>query len=327
MESRLVPLNAVLAMYSNTVTSWPRPFFAFGYRLRSLEFGVLVPPKGTVTVDALGFKASENRFACHEAKSGSSIDAAQANKYLAIDAQSLVRSLGISLTDESPPRQQPIYACLEEHESRIIWELSEAGCDPPLLVISDSAVRHAGAKFDDPELEAAFASPITVPGQPPAVVTVDAESPDDLFDQLVHPTLVAAASRHETSVTLSHLAEESLPHFAIYPAAYQRRLKQRVEDSARRAMETDPTRWSLQRIHGGGEQPVVVILSTPEDSDARGRTQQYQAIRSRLQSGQRRRPRPEIPGQASLFDRQQDLEAELEAAGRIDVTDDGDGQP
>lgn len=42
-------------------------------------------------------------------------------------------------------------------------------------------------------------------------------------------------------------------------------------------------------------------------------------MRGRLQSGQRRRPRTEIPGQGSLFAEGSDIEEELERAGSVDA--------
>ncbi len=78
MEQRLTPLNAVVALYSNTRTSWPRPFFDLGYRLEGLEFPVQLDDQDKVVPDVAGFNRETNRFLLHEAKSGNNVDEDQA---------------------------------------------------------------------------------------------------------------------------------------------------------------------------------------------------------------------------------------------------------
>jgi hypothetical protein len=320
MEQRLVPLNAVLAMYANTTTSWPKPFSDLGYRLEALEFPVKNDDR-FISVDAVGFKGSENRFHLHEAKSGTSVPAEQAQRYADADPAYLVRSVGVTVGGGALPSAQSTYVCLKEHEERILWFLSEAKVELPVISIGEDTIEALGTAFADPELAEKFSEPISIPGPPPGIIVVDADSPDDDFDQVVAPSLVAAASRSEEVVSVAHLAEMSLTYYAIYPAVYQKRLRGKVADAAIRAASADPQHWEFRMFKGANESGSVRILATPEQADPRGRTQQYQAMRGRLQAGSRRRVRPEIPGQRQFFAEESEVEQELERAGSSDSED------
>lgn len=317
MERRLIPLNAVIGLYSETTTSWPRPFADAGYRLEAIEFPIEVDGEGRVVADAIGFKTAESRFALHEAKSGTSVDASQARRYSLADPAFLVRTLSVTITSADVPRAQGNYVCMREHEDRVLWQLREAGVELPVLSLGASDITAVGAEFDDPALRAAFGSPIPVTTLPPALVTVDADSSDDDFDQIVFPSLIAAASMRIEQMSVERLTEESIPPYPLFPGAYKRRLRVRVAESAQRAAEADPARWQYQR-RGAGDEGLVRVLVTPEDADPRGRTQQYQSMRTRLQSRGRRRTRPEIPGQASFFVDDAQLERELDETRSVD---------
>ncbi len=317
MEERLVPVNAVVALYSATRTSWPRPFFDLGYRIEGLEFPIGVDEDERVVPDVVGFKRASSRFVLHEAKSGNNIEEDQAHRYKKVAPATLVRVLSVTVSSGDPLRVQTSYVCLRHAEKRILMGLRAINMEAPVLSFDTADVRAVGAPFDDPDLRSAFSTSLAVPGPPPAIITLDADSPPDTFDQAVFPTLAAAAAREQTSITVAALAEESIGHYAIYPGQYKRRLRRCVADAARRAAEADPQRWEFRPRTGNDDEGLVRILASPELADPRGRTQQYQSMRHRLEAGRPRRQRPENPDQGVFFG-SDDLEAELDSATRKD---------
>jgi hypothetical protein len=318
MEARLIPLNAVIALHSPTATSWPRPFFEAGYRLEGLELPIKLEDDSKVTADVVGFKRRTNSFLLHEAKSGSNIEPEQANRYARVPENYLVTALSVTLDSPDPVSAQTVYACLRQNEERILLGLDQVELNAPLLSIGPQDVHVVGVPFADPDLNAAFAAPISVPSEPPGVITVDADSPDDAFDNVVFPSLVAAMSLERQNVTIASLAEESLPYFAVYPSPYKQRLKRKIGAAARRAAESDPQHLEYRPATQSEPDGVVRILATPEQADPRGRTQQYQAIQNRFDGGRRRKPRAEMVGQESLFPGG-DLEQELDSARASDI--------
>jgi hypothetical protein len=237
-----------------------------------------------------------------------------------VDANLLVRTMSVSITSPDHITMQVNYVCLREHEERVLLGLNSAGVEVPVISIGESDLRAVGAPFEDSVLAAAFSTPIPVPGLPPGVITIHDESSDEDFDAVVFPSLVAAASSNGTAVTLAALTESSIPHYAIYPATYRSKLKKSIGAAARRAAEADPDRWEYRGRTEIDSEVVIRILASPESVDPRGRTQQYQSMRSRLETGPRCRTRREVPGQGSLFD-ETDLEEELNRAGSVSADD------
>jgi hypothetical protein len=325
MERRLIPINAVLAMYSTTVVSWPRPLFNNGYRLEALEFPISVDDGLKVTPDAIGFNRTNNSFLVHEGKSGNNVDEDQAKRYEIVQPAPLVRTLSVTVSSSDTLRSQVNYVCLRECEERILLGLKSANLEVPVISVGDEDIRLVGAKFNDPELDAAFASPLMISGPPPVVLTVDAESSDEEFDNIVFPSLVAATSLSLNEISLAALTESSMPHYAIYPPPYQKRLQKCVEAAIRRAVSENSDRWEYRGSTGSDGGGLLRILASPEDADPRGRTQQYQAIRSRLATGRHRRIRPVAPGQGKFFG-DDDLEAELDRAGSVHTEDEAKGE-
>lgn len=252
MEPRFVPLNALIGMYSTTITSWPRPFYDAGYRLQALEFPVRFDNRENIVADAIGYKESENRFSLHESKSGTAVREGQARGYADADPGYLVRGLSVTVGTGGVPTVQSNFVCLAEHAERVLWQLREAEVQLPVLVLGEQSITAAGSPFEDPDLVDAFSDPIPITQPPPGIVVVDTESGDEDFDQLVYPSLVAAASLQEDTVTVAKLAEDSLAHYPIYPAPYRRRL-----------------RTKSQRRH---REPPLQTPSTGHSSDFKGRT-------------------------------------------------------
>jgi len=323
MEPRLIPLNAVIAMYSNTKTSWPRPFFEAGYRLEGLELPIRLADDSKVTADAIGFRRETNSFQMHESKSGANVEVAQAQRYFRASPTYLVTALSVTIESQQPLSAQTTYACLRENEERILLGLSEAKVNVPVLSVGPNDVTAVGAPIDDPVLRDLFANPVVVPGAPPGVITVDADSPDEEFDRVVFPSLVAAMAQDRENISMVALAEEALPYYAIYPAPYRGRLRKKVASAARRAAEADSQHLEYRPPTNAEPDGLIRILATPEQADPRGRTQQYQAIQGRLGGGNRRARRAEIEGQGNLF-AAADLEQELDSAKPVANDDRGE---
>ena len=317
MEDHLIPVNAVVAMYTTTQTSWPRPFHDAGYRLEGLEFPLEVSDSERVVPDAVGFNRNINGFLLHEAKGGSNIENDQARRYSRVAAETLVRVLGVTVESPLPLKLQTSYACLRAAEDRILQGLESVGMEVPVLSFGSDDVRAVGGSFEDPALSAAFASPVPLPGPPPGIITLDANSPNGAFDRVVFPSLVAAASLGMESISVSALTEQAVSHYAIYPGPYKRRLRA-VAAAARRAADDDRDHWEFRGPTGTDDDGLIRIHGSPERTDPRGRTQQYQAIRNRLETSQRGRRRREISGQGVLFG-SSDLEEELNRATSSDA--------
>jgi hypothetical protein len=303
MEDRFVPLNAIVAMHSHTKTSWPRPLFDVGYRMESLELPVNVSEDRRVTADVVAFKSKENRFLLHEAKSGANVEESQADRYKNPDMNWLTRATSVTLTEGIEPRCHTIYACLREHEERALIGLANVSAEFPVLSISNEDVHHVGGPFDDPELEEFFRSPVIVPGPPPGIIVVDADSGDEEIDRVVVPSMVSEMSNGSEMISVPALARLAIPYLDIYPTGYQNRLIRKVDQAARRPPNST-------RSHG-----IVKIKLNPEELDLRGRTQSYQAMASRFQPRRSRIRVSEDQGQ--LFG-DADLERELSQAKESD---------
>ena len=74
------------------------------------------------------------------------------------------------------------------------------------------------------------------------------------------------------------LAEQAIPHLAIYANAARKQLIKKVDAAARRAADRDNTRFGYLRRSATREHAVVRFLKSPEDTALQGRTQGYQAI-------------------------------------------------
>ena len=290
MEPRFIPLNAALALYSRTQTSWPRPLFEIGYWLEAIELPVN-SGDGRVDADVVAHRRDTHRFVLTEAKSGANLDETQAQRYAQADPIWLVQATRITVGDAAlSPQCQTHYICLRQHEDRILHGLSQAGVDFPVLSVGDDDIRHRGGRFDDPDVAAAFAQPLPVSGPPPGIITIDRDSPDADFDLYVQPSLVEAMAQGKSEVSVPDLAKSSIFHFDIYQSGYRNALIRKVEGAARRAAEADQQHFEYRPPTATRPYGMIRVRSNPEDLDRRGRTQAYQGIANRFRGGRRRSP-------------------------------------
>jgi hypothetical protein len=302
VEERLLPINTLLSLLlPNDVT--PPALADAGFRLAGLEIPA-ASVAGAVTIDCLLFHADTNHLVLVEAKSGPNIEAEQAVKYGQLQASAVVQSAYVTLSVRTRPTVETVYLCLEEHLERVRLGLANAGLTYPIIAVSDGRVALDGT-VASAQVKAAFASgPLALLGRPARLISFDQDSDIEVIKPRVLAVLVAAMSQRLPQLTLVSLAERATPHFALYGRQAQQKIKRKVAEAARRIAEDEPANFQYMPTTGSRE-GLVRILRTPEDNDARGRTQAYQAVG---RPAKLRRPRKA----AEVAANQMDLLAELD---------------
>jgi len=294
LEERLIPLNAWLALMRGDA-GWPAPFREMGFRIYRLEAPVSTT-ESLVVVDALAIAEVQRVVLAVEAKSGANVDAAQARRYEAMAASDVERQHTLPF----PARVaslEPLYACIEESVDRIRMGLASAGVTVSLLVVGDARSRlepRQGSSLKPFDVS-------TPPGPPPAIVRLDAESPDDELREVLLPEVMAAASRGEEVVAVGDLLARAVPYWSVYGRAAKGRLRRKGE-GVLRGLATGQFKGEF-RVEPGGQEvdgPVVRILRSPAAFDPRGETQGWQRLRRKGERALRGKRRPSIPGQISF---------------------------
>ncbi len=308
MEHRLVPVNALIALCTPGDV-YPSPLADAGYHLSGIEIPVAAGD-GRVVIDAVLFRTDRNVILAGEAKSGANVDDDQARRYGQLGSDSVVLAAAITIRQAGDRHLQPVYVCLSENRDRVLHGLGKVRLACPVLAGSDDRIEHHGGTFLDPDVQAAFSQPLPVPGPPPRIIPVDEDSPDEAFDTLVLPALVAALSHHRPQVSIPTLAEQSLQHLAIFGKAARNRLVSKVDAAARRIAEQDPTTFEYKSRTATRDYAFVHFVRSPEEAARQGRTQVYQSI-ARAAGRPSRRRRAPSDDQMALFD---DLIKELQQA-------------
>jgi hypothetical protein len=316
VEHRLVPVNALIALCLPGDV-YPTPLANAGYHLSGIDVPV-VAGDGKVVIDAVLFRPDHNIILAGEAKSGANVEEDQARRYGDLVGDDVVVAAAITIREAGDRQLQPVYACVAENLDRVLKGLGEAGLACPVLAIGDDRIEHHGATFIDSDLQEALAEPVPVAGPPPRVIPVDDKSPEEAFDSLVLPALVAILSHQRQQVSVPVLAEQALPHLAIFGKAARNRLVAKVDAAARRAARRDPATFEYLGRTGTREYAVVRLVRSPEDAARQGRTQVYQSIARAAGKPPRRRPAPS-PDQMTLFE---DLIEELQQADEMAEGDD-----
>lgn len=312
MESRLVPVNAVLDLAIADGLN-PAPLANAGWAVAALEVPVKVGGE-TVVCDVVLFNPQAGHLLAVEAKSGANLEPEQGRRLTALTPQLLVLAGGITVPKPVPLHCEVLYACLADNADRICLGADEAGLRVPVLAVSGSDARLLRPQMAGPLLSAALSKPATWTHPIARIVPFDHESPPEAFDQPVRAELIAAMAQQRPSVTIRALTEQAVRHFPIYGRAAQGRLLRAVRDAARRAAEAEPERFRYERSTGATEERVAVLRS-PETFDRRGRTQGYQAVWGNR--GSRSQRRAEVPGQMDLF-------SELDEAERVATEEESD---
>lgn len=291
----MLPINAWTALIRGDA-GWPRPLGEQG--LATLWFEVPVSTsRSSVVVDGVAISSDQSLVVVAEAKSGGTVNTDQAQKYDAMVIGDLRRIVTVNPPKGTDVQLEKVFVCMEDEEDRIRRGLAAAGVSCGLLTVSDAA-----CKLTVPLGSHLRPFKVKVPGPPPALIIVDALSPDDEIERVFVPGVVAAMARGETSVPVYSLIER-IPHLANFGDSAKSRLATRVtevlEAVAKLRFRDDfmvsRSGGKVQNRSGG----VVTILRSPHDSDPRGRTQGWQRLQ-RSAAGRGRGWRKEITGQLSL---------------------------
>ena len=312
MESRLVPVNAVLDLALADGLN-PAPLADAGWAVAALEVPVRVSGE-TVVCDVVLFNPQAGHLLAVEAKSGPNLEPEQGRRLAALTPELLVIAGGITVPKPVPLRCEVLYACLADNADRICLGADEAGLRVPVLAVSGSDARLLRPEMASPPLSAALSSPAAWTHPIARIVPFDHESPAEAFEQPVRAELIAAMAQQRPFITIRALTEQAVRHFPIYGRAAQGRLLRAVRDAARTAAEAEPERFRYERSTGTTDERVAVLRS-PETFDRRGRTQGYQAVWGSRASRPRRRG--EITGQMDLF-------SEFDEAERVATEDESD---
>lgn len=302
MESRLVPLNALIGLCSDPGMLYPTTLSDSGYKLRGLETPVTRESE-TVVVDAVMFQPERNMVLAGEAKSGSNIDEDQALRYKRLEVDAVIRSASITLERAGDRHIQPVYCCPSDNASGVLKGLEAAGLSCPVLAFDDVYIENHGSAFMDAVLQDAFQEPLETSGPPPRIVVVDERSPLESFVELVAPHLVKALARNRDHISIPTLAEQSLRHYVLYGKRVRYALIRRVDEAARDISGRVSDTFEYRPRTREREFAVIHFLKSPEWGGRQGRTQAYQAIERALRAPSRRAPRrAPHPNQAALFD-------------------------
>ena len=244
MDARLIPLNAFIGLVSPPGGSWPAPLHDAGYELVALELP-MDAEGGRVVADAVAFNAATNRLLVVETKSGRNIRFEQARRYGLVDAQQVVRHTDVTVSRGGGLAVEPLYVCLSENADRIQRGLKAADCGYPVLAVSEDGIAMRGTASASPELANAFPSPLRVPGWPPTLIRVDAESDAAQFDMVTAQALVAEVSLGRSPISSPELAARAIPHLHIYGTGYRNNLIKKVEQALERQCSAAATNFKL----------------------------------------------------------------------------------
>jgi hypothetical protein len=266
-----------------------------GYRIHRLEAPVHTSAS-LVVVDGLAVAEATATVLATEAKSGNNIDEEQARKYAAMTALNVERQHGLPFRGKDAS-VEPLYACLDGSKDRIRTGLTSAAVKVSLLVVGDQRTRLepcAGSSLEAFDVE-------TPPGPPPAIVRLDAESPEQEFREVLLPEVMAAAARGADVVGVGDLLGRSVPYWSVYGRAAKGRLRQRAE-AALRSLASGEFRDVFRVEPGGGsvEGGIIRILRTPAAFRPQGETQGWQRLRRKGERMLRGKASPLIPSQVSF---------------------------
>lgn len=294
---RFVPINAVLALLSEH-NEWPPALARTGFRLVGLEIPTTTP-LGSTALDVVCHRPTDDYLLVAECKSGGNIDVDQARKLIRLDASGISRTASVTLASGMRPRLEVIYVCLDEHADRIEGALIGSGLAFPILAIGSTHLRNLQTPCRDAAMSATFANRIPIPGPPPRIVRFDRDSTLEEMLPVVHAELVAGLSHRRDLMTIRMLTERCVPEYPYLGRGTQGRLKKLVDSAALRLCQAHREVFEYRPRSEGHDEAAVGLLRSPEETDLRGRTQQYQALRR--QPAKARQRRPEIPGQLDLL--------------------------
>jgi hypothetical protein len=283
-----------------------------GFRLAGLEVPA-VGDSGKVVIDALLFHEETNHLVQCESKSGANVEERQAQAYAAMSARAVVQAAALTLKHRVTPTLETLYVCSAGHTERIMFGLKAAGVSCPVLAADGRRIDLHGQDHASHRLRDALAGGVSLPAPPPVLVPFDQDSPVEEVEGRVLAALVAVLANQVAQVSLTGLTESAAPHYCMYAAKAQHKIKSLVGRAVARMVEAAPDRFAYDPPAGPRQEGAVRFLRTPEDLQRRGRTQAYQAL-SRIGKQTKARREPVIKGQLDLL-------------RELDATDNGEEDP
>ncbi|MGW2832099.1 hypothetical protein [Streptomyces sp. NPDC001286] len=273
----MLPINALLGLCEPYDVN-PAPLANAGFRVAALEVPLACDDGGKVTADVVLMNDSAGHIVLCESKSGNNIKVEQAVRYGKISATSVVQAASITVPRTAALTVEVLYVGLHDHAERMMKSLESAEVPYPLLVADDEVVTLLRMEMASEVLrEAMPPGPLPLEAPPIAYIELDHESDDSVFVNPVRSYLVQAATHRETTVSVRVMTERVCPYYLSYGKAARGALVKKVQRAARLVVGEHPGTYRYTTEPGGGE-GFITILRTPEDYDARGRTQAYQAL-------------------------------------------------
>lgn len=299
MDKRLVPLNGLIALLSNSDDKWPKLLRKQGWERHQFEVAV-ASSLGNFRADAVIFRVNPDVILLCEAKSGRNLEQKQAKKYLAATLDDLRRVGAIP-----PPLRgreavvRTLFVGMEAERPSLEHGLTALGITGPLLTVSRDRVSLTGTG-DVPGLD--DFDERHQGGMPPARFKVDHQSDAVEIAEVLVPIIAAAQARRAEFIGLEQICAEALPEWPLLPKGVQGEFSGRVQDVLTR-LAAGPQRGDFRyEPRTGSLDGRVVIVATPADKDPRGMTQAWRAVEGRAARALNRRARPQVPGQMSLED-------------------------
>lgn len=230
MEERLIPLNAVLDLATPNGTN--RAAFAdAGYEVAGLEVPC-VTPAGNVVVDiVLAHPRTGHLIAC-EAKSGGNVEEVQARRYQALEARTIVSGAFVTLRERVEPTLDVLYVALAAWADRITLGLSQAGPSFAVLAVHPDKLVLESSVYASIQIKNLFSTPIPLLGPPARHIPFDHDSSLAEIQPHVAAALVANLARRVPMISTGALAEQAAPHYPLYGAKSQGRLRRLVGEAA-----------------------------------------------------------------------------------------------
>lgn len=297
-ERRLLPINALLGLCTPYDVN-PAPLASAGFRVAALEVPLACEDGGKVTADAVLMNDGAGHIVLCESKSGNNIKVEQAVRYGKISPATVVQAASITVPRTAALTVEVLYVGLHDHADRMVKSLESANLPYPLLAADGEVISLLRAEGASALLRAAMPEePLALEAPPIVYIQLDHESEDSAFVNPVRSFLVQAAARREPTASVRVMAERVCPYFLSYGRAARGALLKKVQRAARLVVSEHPGTYAFSMEPGGGE-GLITIRRTPEDFDARGRTQAYQAL-SRVTQTRSRRPQTD-PNQLDLL--------------------------
>lgn len=293
---RFLPHNTFISMCTPD-DGWPSPLADAGYKIKGIE----TPMGGQggqerATPDIIAFNESEQSILLVEAKSGGSASPGQAQRYVKLTLEEVVRGSKIKVREPDKLSKEVVYVCLRDNEMAILTGLQKADVDIPVLSVTEFEVRRVGSEFEDRRLNKEFKDPVTAKRPVPVYINLDSESSDSEFDKAVAGELVAQLSGKRVRVSVMELAKAICGFLNLMGDRERNHIIRKTSEAAERMATKLGFRFSP-----GPTRPdnAVTFGDQPERAHPRGRTQKYQALARRAAESD---DSPKIKGQGRLKD-------------------------